>query len=469
MTDAEGKMYIHSKHKCKCQFHRENINRGFSLVEVLVSIAVVAIICVPLFSGFRVSAVLNSKANSTQKVTAYAQQELELIKSTAVENYIIPFKDSKTADGVTYRYVNKDAGNDEQIYSEWNKINTEAAAQKNTFVNNYRGSLSEAEIDELFTPFICEKTNIKIGNKTYKMYVKFKPAEYSQWDETTAANVNVAGYYDVAEADAMRYAVISDEINLYDNSCVDLIQEKLKLLGEESKSDADILGNLTKTVTVEIVSPSSDAGTSKEKMSVSCDVTYTFQDSSTPVELIYNVYNGTYTVEPSSAEENTGEESGGRVFLLAKAFQYKKKDGTLAAAEVNQCKNVLIIKNTGNTDVYFVLGKDSAAENTYNFSTITLQNGQNEADSVDYIKDYYLNTAFSSSAPGQMDIPGGTDGKNGMFYCNIKGSGTVLNDSEYDTIGAENYKTISYAVEIDMYEEDKEDVRVAHLEATKIN
>lgn len=119
------------------------------------------------------------------------------------------------------------------------------------------------------------------------------------------------------------------------------------------------------------------------------------------------------------------------------------------------CRNDLVINSTGDTNIFFVLGRETEADALYNFNSITI-NG------AGYSQDYDV----KALVPGEMAIPG----TNGMFYCNIKQNLEVLDISEeYRTIGTENYNAIGYAVEVDMFEQEDGNNRVAHLEATKID
>lgn len=57
-------------------------NKGFSLVEVLLCIAIISIVCVAVMNGFSIAARLNVKADSVQRVTAFAQKLLEECRNT---------------------------------------------------------------------------------------------------------------------------------------------------------------------------------------------------------------------------------------------------------------------------------------------------------------------------------------------------------------------------------------------------
>lgn len=408
-------------------------DKGFSLIEVLVCIALIALICVPLFRGIGVSATLNNRAHYTQLVTAYAQEELENVKSLSIEKYTEIYKTGSTVDGVSYAYITSG--------TEWDELNDRA----NDIMSNMSAavSLTAEQQKNLFQPFICEKRDIEIGNKKYTMHVKFMPAEYSRYDQSTAANVNVAGFYNVAEADAARFPVISDEINLYDSTCVTGLIEKLKDAGE-TVTEFDIISNMKKTVLVEIDSPTPAEGADAAEMTIRCDVTYSYPAGSPRAEVSYQVYKGSYDVYPATGA-TAGDESGGNAFLFARAFRSLD----------NMCRNDLVINSTGDTNIFFVLGRETEADALYNFNSITI-NG------AGYSQDYDV----KALVPGEMAIPG----TNGMFYCNIKQNLEVLDISEeYRTIGTENYNAIGYAVEVDMFEQEDGNNRVAHLEATKID
>lgn len=415
-------------HRCS-----RTADKGFSLVEVLVCIALIALVCVPLFRGIGVSATLNNKAHYTQLVTAYAQEELENVKSLPVEKYIEPYEAGGTVDGVSYAYITSG--------TEWDALNDRA----NDIMSNMSPavSLTAEQQKSLFEPFICEKRDIEISGKKYTMQVKFMPAEYSRYDQSTAANVNVAGFYNVAEADAARFPVISDEVNLYDSTCVTGLIEKLKELGEEA-TEFDIISNMKKTVLVEIDSPPPADGSDTAEMTIRCDVTYSYPAGAPRAEVSYQVYKGSYDVYPATGTM-AGEESGGNAFLFARAFRSLD----------NICRNDLIINSTGDTNIFFVLGRETEADALYNFNSITI-NG------ASYSQDYDV----KALVPGEMAIPG----TNGMFYCNIKQNLEVLSTSEeYRTIGTENYNAIGYAIEVDMFDQEDGNERVAHLEATKID
>ena len=69
----------------KEMLNQKQSNKGFTLVEVLVAIMILAIIVVPLLSAFVVSARTNAKARQTMRATTLAQNVMEELKAYSLE------------------------------------------------------------------------------------------------------------------------------------------------------------------------------------------------------------------------------------------------------------------------------------------------------------------------------------------------------------------------------------------------
>lgn len=93
-------------------------HKGFSFIELLVSIAILAIVLVPLLSNFVTAARVNAKARKIQNETLLGQSILEDIKSKTVQDMGTEYDDYYEAipmDGVTY-YAKKDVEYDGSDY-----------------------------------------------------------------------------------------------------------------------------------------------------------------------------------------------------------------------------------------------------------------------------------------------------------------------------------------------------------------
>lgn len=63
-------------------------NKGFSLIEVLVSIIILSVVSLPLLTAFILSTKLNNKARANQQVTAAAENVMEEFKNTDLKDMI---------------------------------------------------------------------------------------------------------------------------------------------------------------------------------------------------------------------------------------------------------------------------------------------------------------------------------------------------------------------------------------------
>lgn len=74
-------------------FQQLNKNAGFSLVELLIAVIILAIIVVPMLHGFVTSARMNGKARQAQRATTVAQDIMEGLKAYDIEELKAQFGD----------------------------------------------------------------------------------------------------------------------------------------------------------------------------------------------------------------------------------------------------------------------------------------------------------------------------------------------------------------------------------------
>lgn len=111
--------------------HRKN-NKGFSLVELLVAITILAVVMIPMLHSFITSARANAKAKKVMEATTVAQNIMEEIKSEHLTDYLNKYSFTKS--------IVKDASghnvtdiNGENIYTYSKKmISVSAAPEANT-------------------------------------------------------------------------------------------------------------------------------------------------------------------------------------------------------------------------------------------------------------------------------------------------------------------------------------------------
>ncbi len=368
----------------RCQSRRRIADQGFSLVEVLVCIALLAVISVPVFASIKTAVKLNFNAHNTQMLTTYLQEELEIVKALSVESY------TKRMAGKSITPTEITDG------STFTAIYDRAVAAQNSFGD--LSSLTAEQKKELFTPFYFEQSPVEVGGETYRMRVFYEPAPYSvantggSW---SSSDINISSLTGMVEADASKYPVIMDEINQYEgnNGTTDTIikdlQARLNALGID-KTDAEVTAQMKKQTDVSVTMQPDGAG--GKQVCVTCDVTY----SCDAAEIYYRVYNGYYPYAPTVAQkaadpaimDGVGETSGGNVFIFAKAYQPQG----IAVTESAHCNNVINITGGNDADapvnVYLIRGHVLDSTNTYktdyNFDEVNI-NSVNFLNSADML------------------------------------------------------------------------------------
>lgn len=435
-------------------------NKGFSLVEVLVCVAILAIICVPLFSGFQYATHNTKRAHSTQKITQYAQETMETIKSIPVSEF------------------------EAQIDAATDDEGTLTGSKSFVIDTGLQASFPTTYPAELFTVRTYEQRKIKVGGELYDMKVVLDPTKYStDVTTTTAADANVYAVTDVKEIDGMLFPVIADEINSYEgavgsgvlyNLLSKVRENQLAGFGiNEQARLQNIYANTEKTVVVTMKSEGSETTQSidgvdyvKSTIRVICDLKYETDYAGITLQEFYNVYNSTFEVSGAVHDPETpeGEKSvewqrGGKIFIFAKAY----KEQNSAYASLNLGANHIEIDNqytgTGQLEVYLVRGCYGTNDMT---TGIDDRRGMN-FDTVTVNGDIY------SSVPSMTVLSGQKIDGNTILQTNIKGAIAALPLTASDieqTIGIEKPKMRCYEVLVEFTDADGK--KVVSMTSTKL-
>ena len=160
-------------------FETEKLNNnGFSLVELLVAVAILSVIVVPIMKSFTTSAITSAKAQSMQNATSLAEKQMEIVKTKTIKQLI-------EDDGFI-----KDESN-------------------NSYKGKYKGVTA---------------TN---GEK-FDVYVDITSDKYSKESAADVSDINsieLPKLYDIQNSKP--HAVISWEINEYDMSAVQTLAYKM--------------------------------------------------------------------------------------------------------------------------------------------------------------------------------------------------------------------------------------------------
>ena len=337
-----------------------NDNSGLSIVEVLVAVAILAIVFVPLLKTFTQASTINARAQKLQNVTSLAEGVMEDVKGKSIQE--LHDLAVERAD-VSFLPLDKD------------------------------GTLTKGNLNNV-PPYTVTYENVTATQGiTYDAVVTISTDNYKSTDRSDARKANKLSHNDdigdvsdanirelpqINKVDSNRNAVLSWELNKYDNKALE------NLAAENSVSGSDIAtlkdsykDTAEKYINIEI---KEDTDTSSTK--VSCEVEYKTGKNASDKSLKYLVYTG-YFVEPLASEP-----AGPNIYLFY-TLSENVKDGASNIADPIKKENIKIEdKTTGKRhNVYFIVQDGINKLSTYNGSEVTINvSGSGYSETISYNK-----------------------------------------------------------------------------------
>ena len=380
-----------------------NDNSGLSIVEVLVAVAILAIVFVPLLKTFTQASTINARAQKLQNVTSLAEGVMEDVKGKSIQE--LHDLAVERAD-VSFLPLDKD------------------------------GTLTKGNLNNV-PPYTVTYENVTATQGiTYDAVVTISTDNYKSTDRSDArkagndlgdvSDANIRELPQINKVDSNKNAVLSWELNKYDNKALE------NLAAENSVTDSDIAtlkesykDTAEKYINIEI---KEDTDTSSTK--VSCEVEYKTGTASGK-SLKYLVYTG-YFVEPA------GSGVSGPDIYLFYTLSENVKDGASNIADPIKKENIKIEdKTTGKRhNVYFIMQDGVDKLSTTNGSEVTLDiSGSGYSESIYYDKTSIFTDAITYLAGGSTTDDESDDV---YFFSNLKdkngNSGELFNSKSKDRI-----------------------------------
>ena len=401
-----------------------NDNSGLSIVEVLVAVAILAIVFIPLLKTFTQASTINGRAQKLQNVTSLAEGVMEDVKGKSIQE--LHDLAVERAD-VSFLPLDKD------------------------------GTLTKGNLNNV-PPYTVTYENVTATQGiTYDAVVTISTDNYKSTDRSDARKANKLSHNDdigdvsdanirelpqINKVDSNKNAVLSWELNKYDNKALE------NLAAENSVTDSDIAtlkdsykDTAEKHINIEI---KEDTDTSSTK--VSCEVEYKTGKNASDKSLKYLVYTG-YFVEPLASEP-----AGPNIYLFY-TLSENVKDGASNIADPIKKENIKIEdKTTGKRhNVYFIMQDGVDKLSTTNGSEVTLDiSGSGYSESIYYDKTSIFTDAITYLAGASTPDDESDDV---YFFSNLKdkngNSGELFNSKSKDRI---------YYVTVEIKEHGKSEV-----------
>ena len=386
-----------------------NDNSGLSIVEVLVAVAILAIVFVPLLKTFTQASTINARAQKLQNVTSLAEGVMEDVKGKSIQE--LHDLAAERAD-VSFLPLDED------------------------------GTLTKGNLNNV-PPYTVTYENVTATQGiTYDAVVTISTDNYKSTDRSDARKANKLSHNDdigdvsdanirelpqINKVDSNKNAVLSWELNKYDNKALE------NLAAENSVSGSDIAtlkdsykDTAEKYINIEI---KEDTDTSSTK--VSCEVEYKTGKNASDKSLKYLVYTG-YFVEPLASEP-----AGPDIYLFY-TLSENVKDGASNIADPIKKENIKIEdKTTGKRhNVYFIMQDGINELSTINGSEVTINvSGSGYSETISYNKTSIIPDAITLLAGGSTTDDESDDV---YFFSNLKdkngNSGELFTSKSKDRI-----------------------------------
>ena len=230
-------------------------DKGFTLVELLIAIAIVAIIVAPMLDGIVTSMKVNKKADALQKETAVANSVMESMENMSLDDIAVKLSDNNSdikdmfpeavqADKNNFRVGEISGGTGCIEEKEITNAETGAKTYEYKFNKNSTGKYVFALNDIIYDK---EKYDVRVTlDATHESYDSFNDAKY----------VDIAGFDKTVDA-----MYVQDD--LIDKEICGSIATDATAMGTPFTAD-DIDARATRTITVKILKATDKDASGKE-------------------------------------------------------------------------------------------------------------------------------------------------------------------------------------------------------------
>ncbi len=369
-------------------------NNGFSLLEVLIAMVILALVSIPLLHSFVTTAKTNGRAKILMRATDCAENLMESLEYRSVEEIVEYYKNS---------------GN--TVYDNWGMKRWEQLKANQT-----------VDGDESEGAYVIDITNPSDISQPlpdgYKVYMLLDPNMYPNNNALNVADVKSISIEDTA---------VYEMSQLYDESVYNRFDEWNRMANEDQnvlytrKSPSYFKENLSRTmeITIEKLGTDADgAGNTVDLVKVKMDIKYFFKSKS-QYQSVLPADRKEYVEETKVLFNNLSTKvplNGIYVFYQPRYLANKAGN-----------RDTIIINNVDNLPVNIMLAaQQGAADASYKsqyFNALTGPNVtviENPAGSfADADAGVTLFTNLTSTAPYSAIAADGSTVENGKVLCNL--------------------------------------------------
>ncbi|MBO4905005.1 MAG: prepilin-type N-terminal cleavage/methylation domain-containing protein [Lachnospiraceae bacterium] len=316
-------------------------NSGFTLVELMVAVTILAIASIGIYQAFGMAGITNAKAQKKQNATSLAESTMEEIKSSGIgelqkkynggETVVVNIADTDAA-------FNSTADGAAQARAATAQAEIVLAAEAGTIPEDTEGFLTHTTSSGDQAYYVLSKTDAfaTTGDEKFNVIATMRTAPYAH---TTASgdevdDANTIKLPVIEEIDPHTKTVLTEkELNKYDDAAEEYFKEKTGVYGTLKLAKKEIY----------IEKSGNNSPGSSGTIYVKCVVLYTANDDSTQYKK--EVFNGTYTSKKDKAGADLPVDNS--------IYVYYKRHDPLLSSEEKITINDISIKD-GNHKVFVI-------------------------------------------------------------------------------------------------------------------
>lgn len=367
--------------------HRRKVNNsGFSLVELIVTVAILAIVVLPLLNAFVISARTNAKAKERLRLTSVAENMMEGIKKMTLEEmayqfdypserfnvlamndislddsgslpvYELTYGGSSYQKVQTYEQVKKQVEDSGVVISNWESMVNSSVLKKSATNSQFIGQSSGNYY------FFAKNVSVGSGNKKYSTLLSVTPSSAKSYNDATLAKLQ--------SIDVATDAIYVDTLSNASVLALFPVEETSPTVDAMGVSHDPVIQikDIARKISVNIV---------KDAVSTTVEVVYTFSATdSTGTILNYNISNVVFD------NTDTPDMDLEHIYLMYYPW-YTGASDTIYVNNLNDVDCTLHIvkqiKPVGTDPITAESGTGSleAYETTYRVSLYVKENGAN--------------------------------------------------------------------------------------------
>lgn len=328
-------------------------DRGFSIVELIVCIAILAIASVPLYQSMTLAVKTDAKAQSIQNATSLAESVMEEIKLTSI-------------DDLKLRYTNVSSPLEDDGYfaksatERITYLRTGLSLSGNSFITGNPGTedltVSPPKYKMPYYILYKHDEHAAQSNEKFDVVATIRTSTYMGAEGTDASDANTKKLPKIEEIDELTQAVISQkEITRFDDEALDYFKENI--------ADYEHHAGDVKITEKKIIIDKMPTGDVDLPVKVRCRVVYKDNNSNTySKDIFQSSFGYTEKVEGSSSSSSTTKMPlSSNIYIY-----YKRLLAVPIPGDPNPCNEFIEItdKAPGTHKVFLVMQTPTAITGT---------------------------------------------------------------------------------------------------------